>query len=112
MYCFSSFLGPNGFGGVQVSPPNDHCLIWSPFRPWWERYQPVSYLLVSRSGNKVEFIDMVQRCNAVSVRIYVDAVINHMGVGGKFRLQTECFILVKFTMFGATFNLVSRVRLP
>ena len=26
---------------------------------------------------------MVQRCNAVGVRIYVDAVMNHMGVGGK-----------------------------
>ncbi len=45
----------------------------------WQRYQPVSYKLVSRSGNEQQFKDMVQRCNAVGVRIYVDAIINHMG---------------------------------
>ena len=46
--------------------------------PWWQRYQPVSYKLDSRSGTREEFIDMVQRCNNVGVRIFVDAVINHM----------------------------------
>ena len=39
-------------------------------------------MLESRSGNREEFIDMVQRCSAVGVNIYVDAVINHMtGIG-------------------------------
>jgi alpha-amylase len=28
------FLGPNGFLGVQISPPNEHALIDQPFRPW------------------------------------------------------------------------------
>jgi len=45
---------------------------------WWTRYQPVSYLLESRSGTRSEFIDMVNRCRASGVNIYVDAVINHM----------------------------------
>lgn len=45
---------------------------------WWVRYQPVSYLLESRSGNREQFVDMVNRCRAVGVNIYVDAVINHM----------------------------------
>jgi alpha-amylase len=72
------FLGPKGYAGVQVSPPNEHANIESPYRPWWQRYQPVSYKLESRSGNEQQFIDMVQRCNAVGVRIYVDAIINHM----------------------------------
>ena len=72
------FLGPKGFGGVQVSPPNEHANVNSPYRPWWQRYQPVSYNLVSRSGSDAEFRDMVSRCNAAGVRIYVDAVINHM----------------------------------
>jgi alpha-amylase len=44
----------------------------------FERYQPVSYNLTTRSGTEAEFFDMVIRCNAVGVRIYVDAVINHM----------------------------------
>ncbi|CAF1544604.1 unnamed protein product [Rotaria magnacalcarata] len=74
------FLGPYGYAGVQVSPPNEHALIDG--RPWWQRYQPVSYKLQSRSGTEAEFIDMVGRCNKAGVRIYVDAVINHMAAGG------------------------------
>lgn len=53
-----------------------------PFRPWWERYQVAGYNLVSRSGNESEFADMVERCNQANVRIYVDAVINHMAFFG------------------------------
>lgn len=71
-----TFLGPNGYAAVQVSPPNEHRIVGG--RPWWERYQPVSYALVSRSGNREQFEDMVKRCNAAGVKIYVDAVINHM----------------------------------
>jgi len=74
------FLGPYGYAAVQVSPPNDHALING--RPWWQRYQPVSYRLTSRSGTEAEFVDMVNRCNNAGVRIYVDAVINHMAAGG------------------------------
>ncbi|XP_012510293.1 PREDICTED: alpha-amylase 2B [Propithecus coquereli] len=76
------YLAPNGFGGVQVSPPNENIVIDNPFRPWWERYQPVSYKLCTRSGNEDEFKNMVTRCNNVGVRIYVDAVINHMTGSG------------------------------
>jgi len=76
------FLAPKGYGAVQVSPPNEHAHIDSPYRPWWQRYQPVSYKIQSRSGNEQQFRDMVSRCNAVGVRIYVDAVINHMAAGG------------------------------
>jgi alpha-amylase len=70
------FLGPKGFAGVQVSPPNEHTRLAG--NPWYERYQPVSYKLDSRSGTRAEFANMVQRCKAVGVDIYVDAVINHM----------------------------------
>src|SRR5687768_6790300 len=37
-----TWLGPKGFGAVQISPPNDHARVTSPNRPWWEVYQPVS----------------------------------------------------------------------
>lgn len=70
------YLGPNGFAAVQVSPPQEHLSTNNSF--WWERYQPVSYKILSRSGNEEDFKDMVQRCNKVGVDIYVDAVINHM----------------------------------
>ncbi len=69
-------LGPAGFTAVQVSPPSEHARIGG--RPWWERYQPVSYELVSRSGDREEFADMVARCAHVGVDIFVDAVLNHM----------------------------------
>jgi alpha-amylase len=67
-------LGPAGYTAVQVSPPNEH--ITGP--AWWTRYQPVSYLIESRSGTRAEFAAMVQRCAAAGVGIYADAVINHM----------------------------------
>lgn len=71
-----TLLGPYGFAAVQVSPPNEHAVYQG--HPWWERYQPVSYRLESRSGTHAEFIDMVKRCRAVGVDVYVDTVINHM----------------------------------
>ncbi|KAB0790566.1 hypothetical protein PPYR_15038 [Photinus pyralis] len=73
------FLQHKGYAGVQVSPPNEHLVL--PEHPWWDRYQPISYELTSRSGNESEFASMVRRCNSVGVRIYVDAVINHMSGG-------------------------------
>ena len=69
-----TFLGPNGFAAVQVSPPQEHAT--GP--QWYTRYQPVSYQLESRGGTREQFVDMVERCKAVGVDIYVDAVINHM----------------------------------
>ena len=81
-------LGPAGFTAVQVSPPQEHSI--TPSHDWSERYQPVSYSIAkSRSGDSTAFSDMVSRCKAVHVGIYVDAVINHMtnfpspGVGSK-----------------------------
>lgn len=28
------FLGPKGYAGFQVSPPNEHANIDNPYRPW------------------------------------------------------------------------------
>lgn len=70
-------LAPAGVAAVQVSPPQEHSI--TPTYDWSERYQPVSYSIArSRSGTGAEFADMVNRCKAVGVGIYVDAVINHM----------------------------------
>ncbi|MDX2211706.1 MAG: alpha-amylase family protein [Oculatellaceae cyanobacterium bins.114] len=73
-----TFLGPHGFAAVQISPPNEHAVI-AEFRfPWWQRYQPVSYKLQSRSGDRTQLANMIQRCHRAGVKIYADAVINHM----------------------------------
>ena len=81
------FLGPYGYGGVQVSPVNEHAVLDR--RPWYELYQPVSYRIQSRSGNEAAFSDMVQRCNKAGVRIYVDIVLNHM-TGPQAGMESYC----------------------
>lgn len=95
----TNFLGPNGFSAVQVSPPNEHAdhRLISGYNAegkdlsyaWWARYQPVSYEIISRSGDLQAFQNMVDTCQAAGVDIYVDAIINHtaawhtgVGIGG------------------------------
>ncbi|HWV15650.1 MAG TPA: alpha-amylase family protein [Cellvibrio sp.] len=70
-------LGPKGYAAVQVSPPQEHIKG----SQWWTRYQPVSYKIFSRSGDRHEFSAMVKVCKAAGVDIYVDTVINHMAGG-------------------------------
>lgn len=48
---------------------------------WWTRYQPVTYNIISRSGNETQFDSMVKRCTSVGIEVVVDAVINHMAAG-------------------------------
>lgn len=75
-------LGPRGYGAVQVSPPQEHAVLPTnsdntPY-PWWQRYQPVSYQVESRSGSREEFRQMAATCEQHGVKIYVDAIVNHM----------------------------------
>jgi alpha-amylase len=78
-------LGPSGYSGVQVAPPADSLKRThlgdgqdSILHPWWEVYQPVDYQLISRMGTEPQFRDMVRTCRKAGVKVYVDAVINHM----------------------------------
>src|SRR4051794_3065186 len=80
----ASVLGPKGYGAVQVSPPEESVSLPgnNPAHPWWEVYQPASYQLSSRMGSRGQFASMVQTCHAAGVKVYVDAVINHMTGSG------------------------------
>ncbi|WP_433871989.1 alpha-amylase [Saccharopolyspora sp. CA-218241] len=78
----TEFLGPRGFGAVQVSPPQEHVVLPDQGHPWWQDYQPVSYQLESRRGDRAQFAAMVDTCNAAGVEVYVDAVVNHMTGSG------------------------------
>ncbi|MFD8954293.1 carbohydrate-binding module family 20 domain-containing protein [Streptomyces xanthophaeus] len=77
-------LGPAGYGYVQVSPPQEH--IQGP--QWWTSYQPVSYKIAGRLGDRAAFKRMVDTCHAAGVKVVADSVINHMaasdgtGTGG------------------------------
>ncbi|MFC8720307.1 carbohydrate-binding module family 20 domain-containing protein, partial [Kitasatospora sp. NPDC057198] len=69
-------LGPKGYGAVQVAPPQESISVAG--HPWWEVYQPVSYNLNSRMGTDAQFRAMVTACHNAGVKVYADAVINHM----------------------------------
>lgn len=77
-----SWLAQQGYCAVQVSPPHENRVITDPPYPWYQRYQPVSYKLGSRSGSESEFASMVSTCNNHGVFIYVDGVFNHMTGAG------------------------------
>ncbi len=70
-------LGPAGYGFVQVSPPQEHIQG----SQWWTSYQPVSYKIAGRLGNRSQFQNMVNTCHSAGVKVVVDSVINHMTAG-------------------------------
>ncbi|KAI9510357.1 glycoside hydrolase family 13 protein [Russula earlei] len=81
----TKFLGPAGYGFVQVSPPQEHIQG----DQWWTDYQPVSYFLTSKRGNRTQFENMVNTCHVSGVKVIADTLWNHMsgaasgfGVGG------------------------------
>ncbi|KAI0028576.1 glycoside hydrolase superfamily [Vararia minispora EC-137] len=70
----TAFLGPTGYGYVQTSPPQEHVTGDA----WWTDYQPVSYILTSKRGNREQFASMISTCHNAGVRVIADAVLNHM----------------------------------
>ncbi|TCD63303.1 hypothetical protein EIP91_005684 [Steccherinum ochraceum] len=81
----TEFLGPAGYGYVQASPAQEH--VQGP--EWWTDYQPVSYTLTSKRGNRDQYANMINTCHSAGVKIIADTIMNHMskvesgsGVGG------------------------------
>ncbi|MFC7792221.1 carbohydrate-binding module family 20 domain-containing protein [Streptomyces cinereoruber] len=70
-------LGPAGYGYVQVSPPQEHVQGGQ----WWTSYQPVSYKIAGRLGDRAAFKSMIDTCHAAGVKVVVDSVVNHMANG-------------------------------
>jgi alpha-amylase len=85
-----SVLAAHSYTGVQVAPPQNSLKRTelgsgsdTILHPWWEVYQPVTYELTSRMGTEDQFKAMVTKCRKAGVKVYVDAVINHMTGQGK-----------------------------
>lgn len=73
------FIGPAGYGFVQVSPATEHIQGGQ----WWTSYQQVSFNLQSKRGSRDEFSAMVNACKGAGVGVLVDSIWNHMaGVDG------------------------------
>ncbi|WP_255950913.1 alpha-amylase [Streptomyces odontomachi] len=70
-------LGPAGYGYVEVSPATEHIQG----DQWWTSYQPVSYNIAGRLGDRSAFKNMIDTCHAAGVKVVADAVINHMSAG-------------------------------
>ncbi|KZW01365.1 glycoside hydrolase family 13 protein [Exidia glandulosa HHB12029] len=70
----TQFLGPAGYGYVQISPPQETVTG----DQWWTDYQPVSYNLQGKRGDRAALASMIEACHKVGVKVIADAVINHM----------------------------------
>lgn len=74
----TQWLGPKGFGGVQISPPGAS----KNANGWWGVYQPVNYVnLTSRMGTPAQLQTMINTCHTAGVRVYADIVVNQMADG-------------------------------
>ena len=80
------FIGEQGYLGVKVFPHHEQVMSDEPFRgqlnPWYFMYQPVSYSLNGRLGSRNDLRQMITTCRKYGVRVYADAVINHMTYNG------------------------------
>ncbi|KAL4265408.1 Alpha-amylase [Pleurotus pulmonarius] len=70
----TDLIGPAGYGFVQVNPPAEHIQGLD----WWTDYQPVSYNIASKHGNRTQFKWMVDKCHATGVKVITDTLFNHM----------------------------------
>jgi alpha-amylase len=81
----TNVLGPDGYGAVQISPPQEAVVLQANGYPWWQAYQPVAYDLNSRFGEQAQLQAMIATCHTAGVKVYADVVLNHMtgqGNGG------------------------------
>lgn len=79
-------LAAMGYMGVKVFPIHEQVMSHEPFQdmmnPWYFMYQPVSYRMQGRMGTRDDLRRMISTCRSLGVRVYADAVINHMSGGG------------------------------
>jgi len=76
------FLAQAGYLGAKLFPIQEQVMAMQPFQnilnPWYFMYQPVSYRLSGRMGTRDVLRNTIQGCRKLGVRMYADAVVNHM----------------------------------
>ncbi|PRP89569.1 hypothetical protein PROFUN_00833 [Planoprotostelium fungivorum] len=81
-----AFLAKAGYLGAKLFPAMEQLMASQPFNndlnPWYFMYQPVSYRLHGRMGTREQLRDTIQTCRSLGVRVYADAVVNHMTGSG------------------------------
>ncbi|EAX93461.1 Alpha amylase, catalytic domain containing protein [Trichomonas vaginalis G3] len=80
------FIADAGYMGVKIFPHQEQIMSYQPMEnmmnPWYFMYQPVSYRLQGRMGTRDQLRTMINTCRALGVRVYADAVVNHMSGNG------------------------------
>ena len=75
-----------GYMGVKLFPHQEQVMSYQPFEhelnPWYFMYQPVSYRLQGRMGSRDQLRNTINTCRNYGVRVYADAVVNHMTGNG------------------------------
>eukprot|EP00128_Syssomonas_multiformis_P001790 Colp12_sorted_trinity150504_noHs@268 len=75
-----------GYLGVKLFPVQEQVMSDEPFNgernPWYFMYQPVSYRLQGRMGTRDQLRALITTCRSYGVRVYADAVVNHMTGSG------------------------------
>lgn len=75
-----------GYLGVKLFPHQEQVMSVQPMNdelnPWYFMYQPVSYKLDGRMGTRNQLRNMIKKCRSYGLRVYADAVVNHMSGGG------------------------------
>src|SRR5215831_11898256 len=74
----ANVLRPDGYGAVQISPPQEAVVLAADGYPWWQAYQPVAYDLNSRCGTQAQLASMISACHAAGIKVYAVVVLNHM----------------------------------
>ncbi|OHS98907.1 Alpha amylase, catalytic domain containing protein [Tritrichomonas foetus] len=79
-------IAESGYLGVKLFPHQEQLMSGQPdqnaLNPWYWMYQPVSYSLNGRMGSRDTLRRMIKICRSYGLRVYADAVVNHMAAGG------------------------------
>jgi alpha-amylase len=46
--------------------------------PWWLIYQPLGFKIGNRLGSKLDFQNLVAKCNSAGVKVVVEVVMNNL----------------------------------
>lgn len=74
----TAFIGPAGYGFVQVSPAQESIQG----AEWFTSYSPVSYIINNKLGTRDEYAAMVSACHDAGVLVISDTILNHMSGAG------------------------------
>ena len=84
-------LAEQGYTHIQIAPPQKS----NEGPEWWNRYQPVDYLVIEGKGSAQELKALTDKAHSCGIKVIADVVLNHMSSNSKYKS-------LKFPNFTAT----------